>query len=127
VSLPGGRHGHGDASMLATAIRETREELDIDLAATRLIGQLPVVHPLSSGKQGIEVTPFAFAAVGAVTPKLSAEAAAVFWLPMSVAASGALDGTYLYEPANIAFPCWTYEGHTIWGLTHRILSSLLEG
>ncbi len=126
VSLPGGRHGHGDKDLLSTAIRETREELDVDLAAARVLGQMPVLHPLSSGKHGIEVTPFAFAAPGPLAPKLGAEAAAVFWLPLPLAASGALDGTYEYAPAGMTFPSWSYEGHTIWGLTPRILNAVLE-
>jgi hypothetical protein len=25
----------------------------------------------------------------------------------------------------VTFPCWTYEGHVIWGLTRRILDLVL--
>ncbi len=91
-----------------------------------MLGQLPVLHPLSSGKHGIEVTPFAFAADGPLSPKPGAEAASVFWLPLPLAASGALDGSYEYAPAGMTFPSWSYDGYTIWGLTLRILSSVLD-
>src|SRR5512143_2692083 len=41
ISLPGGRHDKRDPDLLATAIRETHEELGIQLAGTRLLGNLP--------------------------------------------------------------------------------------
>jgi 8-oxo-dGTP pyrophosphatase MutT (NUDIX family) len=126
VALPGGRYEPRDVDLFETAIRETREELDIDLRDVRALGHLPPLHPMSSGKHGIEVTPFAFAIDAAVAPRLGSEAAAVFWLPLRLAGSGALDGSYEYPPAGMTFPCWSYEGFTIWGLTRRILSQLLE-
>jgi 8-oxo-dGTP pyrophosphatase MutT (NUDIX family) len=126
VALPGGRYEARDGDLFETAIRETREELDIELRGARPLGHLPPLHPMSSGKHGIEVTPFAFAVDAAVSPRLGSEAAAVFWLPLPLAGSGALDGTYEYPPAGMSFPCWSYEGFTIWGLTRRILSQLLD-
>ena len=60
ISLPGGGFQTSDGDLLATAIRETHEELGIDLHATKLIGPLPTLSPLSTGPNGIEVTPFAF-------------------------------------------------------------------
>ena len=53
------------------------------------------------------------------------EALAAFWLPIELAASGALDGTYTYPNTQTSFPSWTYDGHVIWGLTWRILGDLL--
>ncbi len=126
VSLPGGRHEPSDLDLLATAIRETREELAVDLAGARLLGHLEPLHPRTSGPTGIEVTPFVFATEAAVTATTSAEAAAVFWLPLALAASGTLDETFEYPGAPLAFPSWTFEGHTIWGLTMRIVASIVE-
>jgi 8-oxo-dGTP pyrophosphatase MutT (NUDIX family) len=126
VALPGGRYEPGDGDLFETAIRETREELDVDLRAARALGRLPALHPMSSGKHGIEVTPFAFGIDTAISPRLGSEAAAVFWLPLPLAGSGALDGSYEYPPAGMTFPCWSYDGFTIWGLTLRILSQLLD-
>jgi 8-oxo-dGTP pyrophosphatase MutT (NUDIX family) len=126
VSLPGGRYEREDGHLLATAIREAREEMEIDLSAMRLLGNLESLHPRSSGPTGIEVTPFVFATTAPIEPRTSAEAAAVFWLPLALAAGGTLDGSYTHAPSGMAFPSWTYEGHTIWGLTMRILGSILE-
>lgn len=125
ISLPGGRHDPRDPDLLATAIRETREELGIDLTGARLIGRLPALSPLTSGPAGIEVTPFVFVTHAAVEPTPGPEAESAFWLPIELAASGALDDTYTYPGTSATFPSWRYENFTIWGLTWRILGDLL--
>ncbi len=126
ISLPGGRYQPSDENLMVTAIRETSEELGIDLAGTRHLGQLDALHPRTSGPNGIEVTPFVFVAEAAVEPVCGPEALAAFWLPLDIAASGALDGTYSYPGSSMVFPSWTYEGHVIWGLTMRILGDLMS-
>jgi 8-oxo-dGTP pyrophosphatase MutT (NUDIX family) len=125
ISLPGGRHDVSDADLLATAIRETHEELGIELSGARLLGSLPVLQPFSSGPAGVEVTPFVFVTHAAVEPCCGPEADAAFWLPIELAASGALDDTYTYPGTSRTFPSWRYESFTIWGLTWRILGDLL--
>ncbi len=124
ISLPGGRFELTDSDLLATAIRETYEELTIDLIGTRLLGQLDPLHPRTSGPNGIEVTPFVFVTSAAVEPTCGPEAIAAFWFPLDLAASGALDGTYTYSK-GMEFPSWTYEGHVVWGLTMRILNDVM--
>jgi 8-oxo-dGTP pyrophosphatase MutT (NUDIX family) len=130
ISLPGGGYQASDADLRVTAIRETREELGVDLEGARLLGHLAALHPRSSGPSGIEVTPFVFATGAALEPVCGPEALAAFWLPIDLAASGALDSTYRYPSVDAAselsFPSWTYEGHVIWGLTRRILDAVLE-
>src|SRR4029079_2707537 len=107
-----------------TAIREAREELGIDLAGTRTLGNLAPLSPLTSG-HGIEVTPLLFATQVALDPVCGPEAKAAFWLPLDLAASGALDGSYRHPVSQVMFPSWTYEGHVIWGLTRRVLDTVL--
>lgn len=126
ISLPGGGYQPDDGDLLATAIRETREELGIDLRGARLLGSLQPLHPRTSGPNGIEVTPFVFHTPVALEPVCGPEALAAFWLPLDLAATGALDSTYEYPIANMKFPAWNYEGYVIWGLTWRILRDLLD-
>jgi len=125
ISLPGGRHEAFDADLHATAIRETREELCIELSGTRYLGQLPVLTPRTSGPNGIEVTPFVFLTEVAVEPRCGPEALSAFWLPLEAAAAGAFDSTYTYPGSQMTFPSWTYDGHVIWGLTWRIIGDVL--
>jgi 8-oxo-dGTP pyrophosphatase MutT (NUDIX family) len=126
ISLPGGRHDARDPDLLATAIRETHEELGIDLAGARLLGNLPRLQPFTSGPSGMEVTPFVFLTQAAVDPQCGPEAEKAFWLPIELAASGALDDTYTYPGTDRTFPSWRFESFTIWGLTWRILADLLR-
>ncbi len=126
ISLPGGGFHASDGDLLATAMRETHEELGIDLSGARLLGNLEPLHPRTSGPTGIQVTPFVFVTEAALEPVCGPEAVSAFWLPLELAASGALDSTYVYPNTQMTFPSWSYEGHVIWGLTWRILSSVLE-
>ena len=125
ISLPGGRYESFDHDLHATAIRETHEELGIELAGARYLGQLPPLHPRTSGPTGIEVTPFVFLTEVAVEPVCGPEALAAFWLPLATAAAGTLDGTYTYPSSAMTFPSWNYDGHVIWGLTWRIIGDVL--
>lgn len=125
ISLPGGRHETFDPDLHATAIRETREELGVELTGARYLGQLTALHPSTGGPNGIEVTPFVFLTEVAVEPTCGPEALAAFWLPLDTAAAGTLDGTYAYPGSEMTFPSWNYDGHVIWGLTWRILGDVL--
>jgi 8-oxo-dGTP pyrophosphatase MutT (NUDIX family) len=125
ISLPGGGYQASDGDLRVTAIRETREELGVELEGARLLGHLDTLHPRSSGPKGIEVTPFVFVTEAVLEPVCGPEALAAFWLPIDLAASGALDGRYQIPSSELWFPSWTYEGHVIWGLTRRILDDLL--
>jgi 8-oxo-dGTP pyrophosphatase MutT (NUDIX family) len=125
ISLPGGGFKPADGDLLATAIRETREELGLDLDGARLLGRLRALSPLSAGPNGMEVTPFLFATDVALDPQPSPEAETAFWLPLELAASGALDAPYIYPGTQRTFPSWRFERYVIWGLTFRILGDLL--
>ena len=125
ISLPGGGFSPADVDLRATAIRETREELGLDLDGARLLGNLQTLSPMTSGPAGIEVTPFVFTTDVALEPQPGPEAEAAFWLPLELAASGALDDTYTYPGTDRTFPSWRFEQHVIWGLTWRILGDLL--
>ena len=125
ISLPGGRYETDDRTLLMTAIRETREELGVDLDAAQLIGPLPTVSPLASGPSGMEVTPFVFSTMIHLEPICGPEAHTAFWLPIESAATGRLDSTYTYPGTTLTFPSWNFDGHTIWGLTWRILNDLI--
>jgi 8-oxo-dGTP pyrophosphatase MutT (NUDIX family) len=133
VSMPGGNAAADDADLLATAIRETREEVGLDLAGARLLGRLDAVQAIARGKVlPMTITPFVFA----LDPDLAAhdaplalgpEATAAFWLPLDEAARGALDGTHTWRlgPMPMSMPCWNFDGRVVWGLTYKMLGALL--
>jgi 8-oxo-dGTP pyrophosphatase MutT (NUDIX family) len=129
VSFPGGHADAGDADLLATAIRETREEVGLSLARESLLGALPEVRAVARGKLlPMTITPLVFHLEGEPRLRLGPEAAAAFWLPLAEANSGALDATHVYRlgPVPMSFPCWNYQGHVVWGLTFQMLRTLLS-
>ncbi|MBI4815979.1 MAG: CoA pyrophosphatase [Deltaproteobacteria bacterium] len=131
VSFPGGRSSQADGSLLDTAIRETLEEVGIDLTrVARLIGRLDELTAVAGGEAlPMSITPFVFLLSDPTADcALSDEAVSVFWLPLAEVASGALSGTHVWRfgPLDVELPCWRFEGHLIWGLTHRMLTQLLR-
>ncbi len=129
ISFPGGKEEAQDQTLLDTAVRETREELGVELQqCSRFLGPLDPVHAMSKGQvlQTV-IWPFVFVQTQAPDLRLGEEAAHAFWLPLAQALSGALDSNYIYDPqgAQISLPCWRYQGEVIWGLTFKMLQSLL--
>ncbi len=54
ISFPGGFFEEPDGTLLTTALRETREELDLDIPASQVLGLLPEVQTLT----GFTISPF---------------------------------------------------------------------
>lgn len=49
ISFPGGKFEKDDSDLLETALRETREEIGLDISRDQVIGQLEPVVTLNSG------------------------------------------------------------------------------
>lgn len=130
ISLPGGHQSAADGDLLATARRETLEEVGVDLdGTTHLLGTLPPVQAKARGRVlDMAITPYVFAIPPQALPTASAEAEEAFWFPLGSAAGGELDSLYRYEGPRGAreLPCWRFEGRVVWGLTHEMLSGLLR-
>lgn len=127
MALPGGRRDPGDASLLATAIRETREETAIDLLETgRLLGRLSTVAPRNPRLPPLTVVPFVFELTTGVQPRpRAAEVAEVVWAPIEPLRHASARSTYRHPEYRLSFPAFDVGGRTVWGLTHRILAEFL--
>jgi 8-oxo-dGTP pyrophosphatase MutT (NUDIX family) len=128
IALPGGRHEPADASLEATAVRETLEETGVDLArAGAPLGTLDEIFPRTPVLPPIVVRPYVFVVAGDVTLSLSDEVAAAFWVPLAGLRDPAtsVDATVVVRGAERTVPCFRYREHVIWGLTERILRQLV--
>ena len=130
MALPGGRASAADADAAATAARETREEVGIDLErAGRLLGPLDVLMPMSGRAPRITVSPFVFAVPSGTEAEPNEEVALAIWVPLVELAEPGATTEYLYEMGDgttRSFPAYGARGHVVWGMTHRILTGFLE-
>lgn len=132
MAMPGGRRDPGDESLLDTAIRETREEIGLDLGSEAdLVGRLEDVDivPRAAASRGW-IRPFVFLLRGRdVTLTIAeAEVKAVVWAPLRSIHAGELDTTFEWsrDGAAMSFPGWNVEGRVVWGLTYRMMRSMFE-
>lgn len=123
VSFPGGRMEPGDADILATALRETREEVGIEPASVEIAGFLPPLPTVS----GYAVTPIVGFVTGG-TPIVAdpTEVERVFEVPLD----------FLLDPVNrrcaerdvygerVTVSEYRYAAEHIWGATASILAML---
>lgn len=129
MALPGGRMDPGDADPFATAVRETREEVGIDLEAVgRALGPLGEVHP-AAGAPSIVVHPYVFAVPATTEARPNREVQAALWLSLDELAHPDASTEHVLETLTgdpRRFPAIGVRGRVIWGLTHRILAELLD-
>ena len=128
VAFPGGRHHADDATIVDTALRETYEEVGIDLRGHgELIGRLDDLHAAAQGN-ALVVSPVVWALVRSAKLRLDArEVQSAAWLPLSFlrrpVARAVCQRTVDGVPRD--FPAYRYEGYTIWGHTYTMIEGLL--
>jgi 8-oxo-dGTP pyrophosphatase MutT (NUDIX family) len=130
MALPGGRREASDVDLFAAAVRETREEVGLDLAAHgSRIGRLPDLHATARGARiPMLVAPFVVAVREAPALKLNEEVAEALWTPLGPLARAEASGTfpYMHEGQRLELPCLRVGGHVVWGMTYRMLTTLFD-
>jgi len=129
MALPGGRVEASDDGPEAAAVRETDEEIGLDLRRNgRPLGRLSDSSPRGRGRDlGIVIEPFAYALDGEPELRPNAEVQEIVWVPLSFLADRSNRSTMWWwrrwPPKRL--PCYRYRRHLIWGLTLRILDELV--
>lgn len=130
MAFPGGRVESGDPSPLHAAIRETREEVALDLeGSATCLGRLSDATPRGRGRGlGLVIEPFVFEVEGEPVLSLSDEVQNVVWVPLRFFDDRGNRGSMWYwrTIVPVRLPCYRYQGHLIWGLTLRILDEILR-
>lgn len=124
VAFPGGMKDSLDNDLLATALRETEEEIGLASSKILLLGRLPTDSPRSNN---IRVMPF----VGWVdtpfrlTPDPS-EIASVFNLPLGFLLDKTHYKYFCLAQGKIELPFVQYGEYKIWGFTLKVMVDMLN-
>lgn len=125
VALPGGKKDPEDVSFIATALRESQEEIALPPTAVDVLGELdPMVT-----RFGVKVMPV----VGVIAPDILLtpnpdELDSIFRVPLAFflrderlrTDRGTVNGH------TVAVPCWQWQEYEIWGVTAIILVNLMN-
>ena len=119
ISFPGGTYEEPDGSLLATALRETREELNLDIPASQVLGQLSEVQTLT----GFNISPF-ITILDQLPPcrQNPDEVQKVLEIPLLPLLS-THHSEMGYPPKKQMVAYWYLE-HRVWGATAKILHQI---
>lgn len=137
AALPGGKVDAEDASIDDTAMRETLEEVGLDLRAlnARRLGQLNDHPPLKQrGWARFTVVPVVYVVEGDPPLTLNQrEVAEAMWVPLEEVRRTQGSMVWWFKPLKalpvklpMRLPRWQWRGLTIWGLTYGMLRELME-
>ncbi|HYL56390.1 MAG TPA: CoA pyrophosphatase [Gemmatimonadales bacterium] len=128
IAFPGGRYEPGDPALLATAIRETREETGVDLTTAERLGSLDDLYPRTPTLPPVVVRPFVFGLSRRPPLVPSDEVQRAFWLPLSRLGEAGVrrDITLTLRGVERTFPAYLFDDELIWGMTERILTPFIE-
>lgn len=127
LAFPGGRRDPADASLQATAVRETLEEVGLDLSRdAEFLGALD--HRTAHVVPELVVAPFVYAVRGTPAQRLEpSEVERLFWVPLTPLWQGERGTILRIERAGVPLdmPGFDVEGRVLWGLSYQMLRSLL--
>lgn len=129
IALPGGRHDAADASLEDTAVRETREEVGLELRRDgTIIGVLDELRPRIPVLPPVIVRPHVAVVSTDATLGPSVEVAEYFWAPLDAILDPAAtsDTEIVVRQMRTVRPAIHYGGHMIWGMTEHILRRFEE-
>ena len=124
VAFPGGKKQEGDPSARATAVRETYEEVGIELEKTADF--LGYAEPMVTHTGTMEVVPAAFLLRDEVRVKPNEEVASHRWIKLDEMLAPRSRSVYRLnrEGVEIRMPAYSVGDYVVWGLTYRIVSTL---
>ena len=122
VSFPGGKWEEGDKDLYETSLRESNEEINLNINDVTYLGSLNYLI----SKHKIEVNPY----IGLVTKKQNFidndEIAQTFTVPLDFLINNAREHNIERKNTNVIVPSWVYNDQTIWGLTALITADFIN-
>ncbi|MGH2739494.1 MAG: NUDIX hydrolase [Actinomycetota bacterium] len=124
ISFPGGVRHAEDVDLVATALRETQEELGIPADAIEVLGSLPPTHTMVTG---YVIVPFVGVLAEPPTYLPSPheiDEVLEFQVHRLVSAEREVTTGEVEEPHRMY--AYEMDGYVVWGATGRVLHSFLE-
>jgi len=121
IAFPGGKWCAKDKDLLETAIRETKEELCLEVPKEQVVGQLDNVITLNSK---YKITPFVAILENIPSLKVSSEVESILHIPL-VSFLKTMAEDNLPEHRSIKeMHTFTFEKYNIWGASARMLKQI---
>ena len=124
VSLPGGATDPGE-TLAQAALREAHEEIGVDPAAVRILGELTPVHVLVSGFTLHPIVGITHDRPSFTPAAQEVEAVIEVSVEDLQDASRIRQGTRTREGVAIEYPYFDLMGHQVWGATAMILGEFI--
>jgi len=128
IAFPGGRRDPRDRDLVGTAMRETREETGVELAAAERLGVLDDLAPRYTTLPPIVVRPFVFALPRRPVLTTNAEVQRAFWVSLARLShpDSRSEITLPLPEGERTFPAYRLGDDIIWGMTERILTPFVH-
>ena len=128
MAFPGGRWSPGDSDLLATARRETHEEVGVDLSEARLLGQFDDLAPRTPTLPPVIVRPFVLVLESRQPLVPNGEVAGARWTPLDELFEPGVYRPFEFElgGTRMLLPGYHLDQGLVWGMTERILTPLLS-
>ena len=123
ISFPGGKYDEGDDDLLDTALRETREEIGLDISRKKVIGQLKPVSTLNSG---FKIIPFV--SILDKVPHLvpNSEVKAILHIQMIPFLKTLADDSDPKHKSIQEMYTFTFKNKIVWGASARMLKQIAD-
>jgi 8-oxo-dGTP pyrophosphatase MutT (NUDIX family) len=129
IAFPGGRRDPIDTSLEDTAVRETHEEVGLELRRDgAIVGALDELRPRTVVLPPVIVRPFVATISSTAKIGTNEEVAGSFWAPLDAIfdPSSARSTEIFVRGTSMLVPAIHFDGHVIWGMTERILRQFEE-
>lgn len=123
VAFPGGKRTEEDRTMWDTAIRETKEELGFDLGEAASFAGYAGLFKTHSGN--MVVVPSVFVLTRRVRIKPNQEVSSFRWVGLLRLEKSETTRVFELNGRNEERPAFVVGDYIVWGLTYRIIDSLL--
>jgi 8-oxo-dGTP pyrophosphatase MutT (NUDIX family) len=125
MAFPGGMQSGADRHSLAAAVRETDEEIGLDLHTVVPIARLSEIYtPSHRGPRPMLITPYVFVLHDEPAFTFNHEVADALWVPLHFLADLSNRGDIRWR--HLLLPCYLWQGRRIWGLSLQMLEELLN-